>query len=488
MNILVIDVGTSSMRGILLTHEGKELVKKQCFYKPFYGKNGWVEQKASDWERALFIITKVIAEQAKAHSWEIDAISVTAQRSSVIPVDASIKPLCKAIMWQDRRANEICEELKWANDRIFDLCGSRVNPVFSGGKIAWLKKKQPELYGKTWKFLVIPDYLQYLMTGKLCTDHTYGSRSLLMNLRRRQWDAELLNLFNIEKEKLCELVTPGIICGMTTKEFAGRTGCKEGIPVLTAGGDQQCGAVGQGVINEGDVSITAGTGAFLLASVRRVPENLKSDVICNASAIKNQYVLESNVLTCCSAFDWFRHEFFGMDSYEKINRELATVPPGSNGCLCIPYFQGRTTPDWNKEAKGVFANVTLATTKQDMLRSILEGLSYEVANGIENMKKYIDISSIYVNGGLTESELFNEIQCNVYKNRIIRRGKADATARGALMIGAVTLGMYRTVSDAFAAISSGDSVKEYYPSDKMEEVYQIYRKEMNQLYRKMWIV
>ncbi len=286
MNILVIDIGTSSMRGILFTHEGKLLAEKQIFYTVSYLENSWVEQEPSDWENALYRIIKEIAGQAEKNQWDIDAITITSQRSSVIPVDKSINPLCNAIMWQDKRTNEICERLFSLNDKVFSLCGSRVNPVFSASKMTWIRENRPEIYKKTYKFLVIPDYMVYLMTGELCTDYTYGSRSLLMNIYNHEWDAELLEIFQVNKEKLCDLIEPGSICGKITKEFSELTGCPEGIPVITAGGDQQCGAIGQGVVKKGILSATAGTGGFLITATNEVPEHLEPDVICNFSSIK----------------------------------------------------------------------------------------------------------------------------------------------------------------------------------------------------------
>lgn len=486
MNILVLDVGTSSMRGILFTHDGKLLTEKQVFYHVTYKENSWAEQEPSDWENALYNIMKEVVGASEENQWGIDAITVTSQRSSVIPVDHDKNPLCNAIMWQDKRTNEICEHLNPQNERIFSLCGSRVNPVFSASKMTWIRENRPEIYKKTYKFLVIPDYLIYLMTDELCTDYTYGSRSLLMNIHTHQWDPELLEIFKVEREKLCDLVEPGSICGKTTKEFEELTGCPEGVPVITAGGDQQCGAIGQGVVKKGVLSVTAGTGGFLITATNEVPENLEPDVICNFSSIKGQYVLESSVLTCCSAFDWFRKEFYKDYSYDELSATLESVPIGSNGCLCLPYFQGRSTPDWNNMAKAVFANITLATSKADMLRSLLEGIAYEIGNGIDTMSKYLDISDIYVNGGLTNNEVFNRIQCCVYGKKIIRRGKADATARGALMVAAETMGIYQSVEEAFKQIGQNDEVKVYLPQEEYSLQYEKCKAQMNRFYKKIW--
>lgn len=486
MNILVIDVGTSSMRGILFTHEGKVLTEKQNFYNVTYMENSWVEQSASDWENALYDIIRDVAKNAEENGWGLDAITMTSQRSSVIPVDRELHPLCNAIMWQDKRTNEICERLNSQNEKVFSLCGSRVNPVFSASKITWIREERPEIYEKTYKFMVIPDYLMYLMTGEILTDYTYGSRSLLMNIYTHEWDDELLEIFHIEKEKLCPLVEPGSVCGTTTAEFAEMTGCPAGIPVITAGGDQQCGAIGQGVVKTGVLSVTTGTGGFLITASNEVPENLEPDVICNFSSIKDQYVLESSVLTCCSAFDWFRKAFYEESGYDKMNQEIESSPVRANGCLCLPYFQGRSTPDWNNMAKGVFANITLGTTRADMLRSLLEGICYEIGNGIDTMNKYLDISDIYVNGGLTNSEPFNDMQSNIYGKKIIRRGKADATARGALMLAATTLAMYNSVEKAFEAIGKSDDVKVYLPQEDVAMEYEQGKAQMNRLYKKIW--
>lgn len=486
MNILVIDVGTSSMRGILFAQDGEVLAERQQLYQVTYGENGWVWQNASDWEEALYSILGEVTAQAKEKNWTIDGITITSQRSSVIPVDHEFNPLCPAIMWQDKRTGQICDRLKAENDRVFSLCGSRVNPVFSASKMTWIRREQPDIYEKTRLFMVIPDYLIFCMTGEVCTDYTYGSRSLLMNIRKRQWDMQLLELFEVEKDKLCPLVEPGSICGYTSEKLKQRTGCPTGIPVITAGGDQQCGAIGQGVVKEGVLSVTAGTGGFLVTAVNEVPSNLEQDVICNVSSVKGQYILESSVLTCCSAFDWFRREFYGDCSYEELNREIAGVSPGSHGCLCIPYFQGRSTPDWNSAAKGVFSNITLGTTRADMLRSLLEGICYEIGNGIEAMKKYVDISEICVNGGLTNSEPFNQIQSDVYGARIVRHGKTDATARGAFIVSAVTMGRYGSAEEAFLGLKKKHEESVYLPSEERTRQYREIREEMNRLYGRIY--
>ncbi|MDC7286375.1 FGGY family carbohydrate kinase [Blautia schinkii] len=486
MNILVIDAGTSSMRGILFSEEGKQLSVSQKFYRVTYLPQGWAEQNPDDWSMALRGILKETGRMAEAKGYSIDALALTAQRSSVIPMDGLLNPLANAVMWQDKRTEEICRRLEKENGTIFPKAGARVNPVFSGSKMTWFRENQPEIYGNTWKFLVVADYLLYLLTNEVGTDLTYGSRSLLMNLEKGEWDEELLELFRVNKEKLCPLVEPGSVFGALTEEMAELLGCRKGIPVITAGGDQQCGAIGQGVVKEGILSVTAGTGGFLIVSAKEVPQNLQQNVICNAASLKGQYILEFGILTCCSAFDWFCRSFYDGWSYEAINAEVERSPAGANGCMVLPYFQGRSTPDWNRNARGMFANISLDIRRCDMLRALLESICYEFGNGIEILERYVEVSDIYINGGLTNSEPFNEIQADVYHRKIIRMGSSDATARGALIVALNTLGIYPSEESAFTALNKGREQKVYLPDESRSGMYQQKRCSMNSWYTRTY--
>lgn len=487
MNILVVDVGTSSMRGIVFTQEGRALFSAQEAYTPLYLQNGWAEQPPAEWESALYGLLSQAAEAAGEGNWSLDAVALTSQRSSVIPVDKDMRPLCNAIMWQDKRVEPLCRELEKENGWVFKRCGSRINPVFSGTKMAWLRRERPDIYKKAYKLLVVPDYLFWKLTGKLFTDHTYGSRSLLMNLHTRQWDKDLLALFGVEEEKLCPLIEPGSVCGALGKEAAARTGLPQGLPVVTAGGDQQCGAIGQGVVRPGAVSITAGTGGYLIAGAGKIPESLRDDVLCNCASIPGQYILESSVLACCSAFDWFRREFYGPDtSPAQLDREAEESPPGAGGCVCLPYFQGRSTPDWNTAATALFQNVTLSTRRQDMLRALLEGIALELSRGVEVMGGYAPIGEITINGGLTNSGPFNQMLSDICALPLLRRGQADATARGALMVAAHALGAYGSVEEACERISRDGPVQAYAPREENREAYRLLRERSDRLYRLLW--
>lgn len=488
MKVLVIDVGTSSMRGILYNEKAEILYVHQIQYDVHYISETEAEQDPEDWRRALLEIGAAAAAFAGKQGIEVDAISLTSQRSSVIPVDREGKPLRPAIMWLDKRNASICEELKDREELIVSLTGARINAVFSGSKMTWIKRNEPEIYDKAYKLLTIADYLSWLMTGEFRTDHTYGSRSSLMNIRTMEWDSRLLELYEVDREKLCGLICPGDIQGYTTAAFAEATGLSQGIPLISAGGDQQCAALGMGVVDDGDMELTTGTGAFLLAYCGQVPENLRADVICGAHAVKGKYVLESSMLSCSSLYDWFKKQFYcGEKDYSRINSEVEAAPAGAGGCIALPYFQGRGTPDFNMQATGSFLNLTLNTTRQDMARAVLEAIACEARNNLEVLERYAgEARRLFISGGLTNFAAFSQMQADVYQKLLVKSENPEQTSLGGLVSALVTLGAYGSYEEALKAVKAGERMTEYRPNPELEAVYREKRLKMKELYGRLY--
>lgn len=488
MNVLVIDVGTSSMRGILYRENTDKIAYCQIKYHPRYHANGELEQAAEEFEKSCLLIIREISARAKEKKKEIYAVALTAQRSSVVPVDGKGIPLMPVIMWQDTRNRDTCKELETYQSEIVKRSGARINTVFSGGKMSWLKQTRPDIYQKAEKLVNIPEYLIHLMTGEYVTDHTYGSRSNLMNLETCCWDSVLLDIFGIDRKKLCRLQPPGSICGTITADFAEKSGLKKGIPVITAGGDQQCAAVGQGAFQEGRLSIVTGTGAFLVTTCGRIPENLSGDVVCNCSAVKGKYIIETNVLSCCSAFDWFCRNFYDWDKidYNRINRELQSAADMQEQCLTLPYFQGRSTPVWNAEARASIHNITLGSTRTDILKSLVEGIFLEIRNNIELLKGFTKIKEAYISGGMTNSAVMNQMQADIYGMPVYHREDAESTALGALMVALNGLGICDGYEGIFQKILEKNAGEFYECKADRYLFYNYKQNEMNQLYKKIY--
>lgn len=485
MYVVVLDVGTSSMRGILADEQGRFLALKQINYCPRYVTDRWIEQDAADFDSALTAIGKSMAEAAKEHHIQISCISVTSQRSAVIPVDRSGDPLMPAVMWQDTRNADIVKRLKAQDDLVFSISGAGVNTVFSGSKMTWIRERCGDVYRKLYKYVTIPSYLMFRMTGSYFMDYTYASRSNLLDLKEKRWSTELLELFRVKEEHLCTLIEPGMSVGTVTREFANATGLTQGIPVVSAGGDQQCAAVGQGAFKEGVVSVVAGTGAFLVTACDSFPQNLKKDLTCNCSAVAGKYILEANVLTCASAFDWFRRMFYSdPQDYALISRELAEACLENSDEIVLPFFQGRSFGGWNPDAKAYFGNITLSTTRGEMLKALLQGIFLEVYNGILAFEEYVPVREAYISGGMTKSGVMNQLQADIYGIRLHRGKNSESTALGALLSALTAMGAYPDMDTAFMA--AGPKNEDMYVPDREKTAqYEKVRVEVNRLYGKI---
>ena len=475
-NVLVIDIGTSSMKGVLYDRFGKIQQMFQVQYSPEYLPSDRVEQDPRDWKNALIDITSEAVKWSQEYGITIEGVSVTSQRTSIIPVDKEGIPLRKAIMWQDKRTYEICKELEPFSEYVYKRTGSKINPVFTAPKITWLKTHEPKIYHKSYKIIVIPDYVIFLMTGKFVTDYTYGSRTSLMNIQSLEWDEELLTLFKVDKEKLGDLVPQGSIVGHSTEAFCKLTGLPVGTPVISAGGDQQCAALGAGVVENGSIQATTGTGSFIIASSDTLQLDPQMRTICNVAAVQNKYVLESSILTTATVSNWFSENFYmeskEQSSFEKMLEDASRSSVGSNNLITFPHFQGRGSPDWNPLAKGLFFNVTLASTRGDFARSILESIALEVSENLDVMIDLLgSITSMSVAGGLTKSPLFNQIQADVYNQQISLPANQETTSLGAWVSAALALGIYSSHEAALKQAEQGTAKTKYYPNKDNIAVY-----------------
>ena len=490
MDILALDVGTSSMRGILFDERGRQLFCHQIAYQVRFPAPGRAEQRAEDWRQAVTEICRLAAAFCRERGRAWGGLSLTCQRSSVIPVDREGEALTPAIMWQDSRNAEIVEALRGEEERICRRTGARLNTVFSGSKMTWLRRHQPEVYRRTYKFCTVADYLTHVITGAFKTDHTYGSRSLLMDLRRRQWDGELLSLFEVEEEKLCRLMEPGRVIGRVWEPFARATGLPVGLPLVSAGGDQQCAAVGQGLIAPGTAELTAGTGAYLLLCCDGVPRALTGQVICGAHSVPGKYVLEGSVLTCAALYNWAREQLMGGADLAAVNAAVAAAPPGANGCIALPYFQGRGTPDWNGNARGAFCNVSLVTTGADMTRALLEAVAMEVKNALDVLERQAGaVEAVRIGGGLTRFSAFNPLVADVLRRPLLRGADGgEGTAEGAWVAASAALGLFPGCGEALSALSAGKTLERYTADPARSALYEALRERMERCYRSLsWL-
>ncbi len=484
--LITLDVGTSSTRAFIYDTGGNVHFTSTYTYTSIYTPPSQVEQDPADWRKAAIFTLKEAARYAQSKGLAITAIAVTSQRASVIPVDARGNPLHNALMWQDKRTTQLCQEFteKISPAEIYKRTGLRANPYFSLPKMLWFKVKTPDVYRKTAKFLGVQDYVVYLLTGKFITDWSQAARTMLMNIKTFEWDREILDVSGLDRRLLCELSPPGTIAGTLTADFSRLVGLKEGTPVIISGGDQQNAAIALNVLKPGIAETNTGTGSFVIAYSDRPVFDEENRVLCSASAIPGKWIIEAGIFNTGSIYRWFRDQFFNGQhtSYQVLNEEAAQSPVGANGVLLLPHFEGSAAPFWNPYAKGLFFNLSLGTKRGDLIRAILEGIALEIAENISLIEKIAGkIDLVSVAGGMTRSDLFNTIQANAFGKTVISYPNSEATSIGATISAAVSLGVYNSYEEAFSRMVK-DGPKKYEPNPEDREKYEQIKARRHRLY------
>lgn len=486
-HILVLDVGSSSMRGVLFDVQGQQIGFCQWQYTPEFFGDGRVEQDPDSWLRGMRHILSHFSEHTKT---TFACIALTAARSSVIPVDAEGHPLSRAIMWQDRRSADIVDAYAPHADFIYDRTGIRFTTLVSVPKMLWIQAHQPELYARTHRFSGVQDLLIHALTGEFVTDHSFGSRSAVMNLQRKAWDDDLLALYQLDEQKLCTLIPPGSICGRITRDIATQTGIREGTPVITAGGDQQCAAIGQGVFTQRDMVISTGTGAYLVQGLHKAIIDPQRRFFCGVSPLKDQYILEASVLTGGSMYRWFMQlrsahtDLSESELYSLINGAVTSTPAGSRGVVLLPWFEGRGSPCWNLHTSGAFLNISLATTHGDMARAILEGIALEFRENKEQMEQLAgSVTRLCVTGGMSVLPAYNQLVADCLNTTLWQYHEKESTAAGAWMVAVSSLGLISSCTQAFQRIQSHRKETVLRPDVSRSPVYQKMWEKRRKIYR-----
>lgn len=469
--ILVVDTGSSSMRGILFDRNGTVLFSHQIKYSMTVGADDSAVMEAEIFTQCMKEIARCVAAEIHQQSYSLLAVSLDSQRSSVLAVDEHIRPLHPILMWYDKRCADICSSFSPETLRtIYDRCGMRLTQVSSAPKILWMKRNLPQIYASAHKLIGIHDYLLHLLTGVLVTDATCACRTALMDIRTFDWSDELLSIFEIDREKLCPILRPGSIVGRITPAFSGETGLPC-VPVVSAGGDQQCCLMGQGFLEKGILSINSGSASYLAIPVASPYLDPKAEVNLSAFCGDSPWVLEAANMGSGTLYQWFNQNFYHCGGNSKdttlINQEVASQPPGCDGLICYADFAGRGCPNTDPHARGIFTNIGLQHTRASFARAILEGVCFDICSCIDYIEGLgIPVEQIQSTGGLTNFSVFNQILADITGKEIWVCTNAEATATGAFFVACSALqlsGSYTT---------RRNSCQRYLPDPATHRIYQ----------------
>lgn len=453
--ILTLDQGTTSSRAILFNHEGKIVSLAQKEFTQFYPKPGWVEHDPMEiWSSQASVIAEaILKENIKAE--EITAIGITNQRETTVVWDKETGiPVYNAIVWQDRRTSEYCDELKQKNlDKLIQQkTGLVLDAYFSATKVQWILRNVPGVKDKALDgklaFGTIDSWLIWNLTeGKLhITDVSNASRTMLFNINTLQWDQELLEIFEIPESMLPDVRSSSEVYGETSGKLLGTK-----VPIAGIAGDQQAALFGHVCNKPGMVKNTYGTGCFMLMNIGEKPILSKNNLVTTIAwkiGDKVEYAFEGSIFIAGAVVQWLRDELKIISSAAEIE-ELAVRVEDSGGVYIVPAFAGLGAPYWNQYARGTIVGITRGTNRNHFSRAALESIAFQTMEVLKAMESDsgIDIKELRVDGGATKNNLLLQFQADILASTVVRPEITEITAIGAAYLAGLAVGFWKNMDE-----------------------------------------
>lgn len=467
--ILSFDAGTTSSRAIVFDKKGDIIAVAQKEFQQIFPKPGWVEHDANEiWSTQIGVAAEAIVK-AGITAADIAAIGITNQRETAVVWDrATSQPVYNAIVWQDRRTSDYCDELKSEGtaDIIREKTGLVTDAYFSGTKLKWILDHVEGAREKADKgelcFGTVDTWLLWKLTnGKaFVTDVSNASRTMLFNIHTLQWDDELLRKMNIPAAILPEVRSSSEVYGYTQHLLAAAE-----IPVAGIAGDQQAALFGQMCTQEGMVKNTYGTGCFMLMNTGTQPVASKNNLLTTiAWKINNQvhYALEGSVFIAGAVVQWLRD---GLKIIQKSAdvEALTATEKDNGGVYMVPAFTGLGAPYWNQHARGIIVGLTRGSSDGHIARAAVESIAYQTMDVLKAMEADagITIKEVRVDGGATINDYLMQFQANLLNTSVVRPTITETTALGAAYLAGLAVGFWQSI----------DEVQAYWKKEKMFEPY-----------------
>jgi glycerol kinase len=457
--ILALDLGTTGNRAILFDNQGNIVGQAYQELTQYYPQPGWLEHDPKEiWQDTYSCMQKVIKDTG-IEPTTIAAIGLTVQRETCLLWDKNTgEPLHNAIVWQDRRTTDLCNQLREQGKaaEIQQKTGLVLDAYFSASKLAWLldwvKREKPDVNLDNAIAGTVDTWALWHLTGRKvhATDHSNASRTMLMNLDTRDWDSSLLSLFGIPSTIMPEIMPSIGLFGKTDRDLLGVE-----IPIAAIFGDQQAALFAHGCDRPGLLKCTYGTGCFLVAQRGEQKARSRHQLLSTVAWTKNnsaKYALEGAIFTTGACIQWLRDGLKLINSAAE-TESLASAISDTNGVYFVPALSGLGAPHWDMNARGAFLGITGGVKKEHMVRAVLEAIAYQVKEVIDAVNKDSDnpVSLLKVDGGACQNNFLMQFQADALGIPVERPVVRDATAQGAAFGAGLAIGFWDDYSSIIAS-------------------------------------
>ncbi|MFX0002353.1 MAG: FGGY-family carbohydrate kinase [Candidatus Hodarchaeota archaeon] len=505
--ILAHDLGTSGNKAVIYDYDLNVISQTKIDYPLYYPKSGWAEQKPNDYWDAVKKGTNIIINESSVDKNEINALTFDCQMNCTIPIDNNGNPLMNSISWLDTRAAPLTHMYSKGVIKISGYGLKKIlmflkitggAPGFNGkdpiSHLLWMKKEQPDTYKKTYKFLSVKDFIIFKCTKNAVTSRDLGNTSWMMdsNPGKFEWSEKILDKFGIDKEKLPEIKNTTEIAGELTDDASKELNLKPGIPIFVGSGDLTSAALGSGAIENNQLIVCLGTADWVGAHISKRVKDLAHYTGCISSSQGN-YLCLSKQETGASCLDWLVNQMFipevvrykenPSELFTHLNSIVKDSEVGSRNLIFTPWIFGERSPINDPDVRGGFYNLSLEHTRNDILRSVYEGVAYNIKWALTYVEKLVGRSDeIKCIGGGAKSDIWCQILADILERKILQTQSPDlAAARGSAIISLVGLGILKNFSEATPLIKAQ---KTFTPDTANKNIYNKLFNEYRNIYKR----
>jgi sugar (pentulose or hexulose) kinase len=460
-SILAFDLGTTALKCALHDLNGNVIAQSSEEYQLITPDADSVEMEVETYWQAFKSTVARVLKDSGVNPAEIKAMGVSAQGETLILVDRDGKPLRRAIIWLDNRAQKESDMLgnTFGHRHAYEITGQvKLVPTWPASKILWIKNHEPQIFEKTAKFLLIEDYFLYLLTGEYVTEGSLVTSTCYWNFRTRGWWTEMLEKLGISEKQLPQYRESGEPVGKLRPEIAAELGLSQNTVACTGALDQACGAIGVGNIKPGVFSENTGAALAICATVNQPIIDPGDQMPCHYHGIPGLYMLHT-FTSGGIVMRWFRDEFSpmeiqvgkssGMDAYDLMGLEAAKVAAGCEGLVMLPHLQGAMAPEANSKASGVFYGFTLRHGRNHFTRAIMESVGFIVRRNIEVIEGLgVPVNEIRALGGGARSRIWKQMEADIVGRPVLTTTNEEAATLGAAILAGKAVGIYSSVEEA----------------------------------------
>ena len=447
--LLGIDFGGGSSKATLIDTTGNIIQENTVEYPTSHPNLGWCEQAPEDWSRALSENVKELLKKSETDASDIMALAIDSATHTWVMCDEEFRPLRPAIHWTDSRSRSQAEYLKEAyGNLIFETCFHKPDTIWTLPQLLWVKEHEPELFGKMRYIFFEKDYIRYVLTGVYCTDHIEAQGSMLFDCKENKWSRELLKIAGITEEMLPPVVKPTDVIGSVTKEAAGRTGLREGTPVICGTTDTVMEVFASGAVHPGDITVKLATAGRICVITEKPYPN--QHLVNYAHVADGLWYPGTATKAAAGSYRWYRDTFGG--DYTELNTGAEKVPIGCQGLMYHPYINGELTPYADPSLCGSFIGIRATHTKAHFTRSVLEGVSLSLLQSKKTLESLgITLSGkATIIGGGAKGSLWRQITADCLGLELVKTVSSDSSL-GSAMLAGVAMGVFADCEEAVKA-------------------------------------